>query len=361
MQTISLCMIVRNEEAVLERCLKGVTDIADEIIIVDTGSTDASKDIAARFTDRIYDFPWVDDFAAARNFSFSKATMDFIFWLDADDVITMENREKLLAIKAALTPDTDMVMLPYHVAFDESGMPTFTYERERIVRRDAGFYWVGAVHEVIAPHGTILHGDAAVEHHKLQVSDPDRNLRILENKRKAGEPLDTRLLYYYARELYYHRNYAEAIEIYREFFARADGWRENRIEACSNCAQCLLALDRTDDAMEMLLRSFLYDCPRAEICCQIGGIKLAQAEYEEAAYWYKAALHADFTGEKVGFFQPDYHDYIPLMQLCVCYDRMGNERLAKAYNDRAGRIKPRDRNYLLNCRYFQEKRNHVFR
>ena len=73
MVTISLCMIVKNEELVLARCLDTVCDLVDEIIIVDTGSTDSTKSIAARYTDKIYDFEWVNDFAAARNFSFSKA------------------------------------------------------------------------------------------------------------------------------------------------------------------------------------------------------------------------------------------------------------------------------------------------
>nr|MCR4945824.1 glycosyltransferase [Lachnospiraceae bacterium] len=76
MITISLCMIVKNESAVLARCLDTVADLCDEIVIVDTGSTDNTKEIAARYTDKIYDFEWVDDFAAARNFSFSKATCD---------------------------------------------------------------------------------------------------------------------------------------------------------------------------------------------------------------------------------------------------------------------------------------------
>ena len=73
MATVSLCMIVRNEEDVLGRCLESVKDIVDEIIIVDTGSTDRTKEIAGRFTNTVYDFPWIDDFSAARNFSFSKA------------------------------------------------------------------------------------------------------------------------------------------------------------------------------------------------------------------------------------------------------------------------------------------------
>ena len=85
MKTISLCMIVKDEEAVLDKCLKSVHDLVDEIIIVDTGSTDKTKEIAKKYTDKIYDFKWVDDFAKARNYSFSKATKDYIFWLDADD------------------------------------------------------------------------------------------------------------------------------------------------------------------------------------------------------------------------------------------------------------------------------------
>ncbi len=71
MVTISICMIVKNEESVLERCLSTVRGIADELIIVDTGSTDGTKEIARKFTEQVYDFVWCDDFSKARNFSFS--------------------------------------------------------------------------------------------------------------------------------------------------------------------------------------------------------------------------------------------------------------------------------------------------
>ena len=78
MITISLCMIVKNEERILARCLDSVADLVDEIVIADTGSTDATREIAARYTEHVYDFPWTDDFSAARNFVFSRASMEYI-------------------------------------------------------------------------------------------------------------------------------------------------------------------------------------------------------------------------------------------------------------------------------------------
>ena len=86
MISISLCMIVKNEERVLERCLQSLQGLMDEIIIVDTGSTDRTKEIAKKYTDKIYDFTWIDDFSAARNFSFSKATIPRIITIKNTDL-----------------------------------------------------------------------------------------------------------------------------------------------------------------------------------------------------------------------------------------------------------------------------------
>ena len=86
MITVSLCMIVKNEEQILQRCLDSLAGLMDEIIIVDTGSTDATKEIAAKYTDKVYDFVWIDDFSAARNFAFSKAGMEYIYSADADEM-----------------------------------------------------------------------------------------------------------------------------------------------------------------------------------------------------------------------------------------------------------------------------------
>src|SRR3990167_5438874 len=90
-QTLSLCMIVKNEEKYLEQCLNSVKDLVDEIIIVDTGSTDKTKEIWKKFDFahkiKFFDFKWIDDFSAARNESLKHAAKDWILVLDADEVL----------------------------------------------------------------------------------------------------------------------------------------------------------------------------------------------------------------------------------------------------------------------------------
>ena len=166
---ISLCMIVRDEELALPRCLDSVEGIFDEIIIVDTGSTDKTREIAEKRVGKVYDFKWIDDFSAARNYALSLAKGDWLMWLDADDVIEGENRGLLKEQIASLdTEQPDVVMLPYNVGFDECGRVTLSYERERIFRAAAGLRFEGAVHEAVAPRGKVVHGQAAVSHRKLR-------------------------------------------------------------------------------------------------------------------------------------------------------------------------------------------------
>jgi len=96
MQTlVSFALIVRNEEAKLPACLESIAGIAGEIIVVDTGSTDRTKEAAAGFGAKVFEFPWIDDFAAARNECIRHASGEWIFWLDADERVDEENREKL--------------------------------------------------------------------------------------------------------------------------------------------------------------------------------------------------------------------------------------------------------------------------
>lgn len=94
--TLSVCLIVKNEEQFLEAGLASVESLADEIIVVDTGSTDKTKEIARKFTEKVFDYPWNNDFAAARNESLRHATGDWIFILDADEVLAAHDQALFL-------------------------------------------------------------------------------------------------------------------------------------------------------------------------------------------------------------------------------------------------------------------------
>ncbi|MGI6175759.1 MAG: glycosyltransferase [Christensenellales bacterium] len=355
MITISVCMIVKNEEAVLARCLDSAKVFADEIIIVDTGSTDQTKQIARQFTEHIYDFEWIDDFAAARNYSFSKASMDYCMWLDADDVVPHSEQQKLLALKESLPSDTDMVMLKHNTTFDEAGNPTFSYYRERIMRNRAGFLWLGAIHEVIPPRGKIHYDDIAIHHMKVGPGDPDRNLRIFEKLISSGVTLDARQQFYYARELYYHQRYDEAIDIFKTFLDNTHGWVENKIDACRILSQCHLSLQQYEASFEALLKSFRYDVPRAETCCNLGAFFQLRRQYEQAIFWYKQALACTRNDRSGSFIIEDCYGYHPHLQLCLCYDALGDYHQANKHNELANICKPNMPAYTHNKNYFAAK------
>lgn len=352
MCTISLCMIVKNEQLVLERCLESVKDVVDEIIIVDTGSGDQTKQIAQKYTQRIYDYPWIDDFSAARNFSFSKADMDYCMWLDADDVLLPKDREGLLEIKKTLLPEADIVMMPYHTSFDQQGRPVFFCDRERIIRNHAGYFWEGAVHEVITPRGKIAHSPVAVTHKKIGQRDTDRNLRIYQTMLENGAELRPRDQYYYARELYDHKQFEKSAEAFAVFLAHPEGWSENKIEACRYLAYCYFALAREDEGFLSLVASFAYDIPRPETCVDLGNYFMRKQGYENAIFWFQQALAYPAHRATGGFVMPECREYLPCIQLCVCYDKLGDHIKAEYYNNKAGEFKPEAPEYLNNKRYF---------
>lgn len=352
MISLSLCMIVKNEEDVLGRCLNCMRDLADEIVIVDTGSTDRTKDIAAEFTQLVYDFPWCEDFSAARNFAFSKAGMDYTMWLDADDVMDEKNRMLLRQLKDELDPETDMVMMKYDVAFDSEGNTTLSYYRERLFKTARCYRWIGAIHEVIPQSGLVIYRDIRIRHEKLHPTEAGRNLRIFENMIANKENLDPRQRYYYGRELMYNEHIPKAIQVFEAFLQEGEGWLENNINACKDLARCYELSGEPEMALKSLFLSFLYDSPRAELCCDIGRILMKRFQYQSAVYWYETAASREMNSENGAFCLSDCYGYIPYIQLCVCYDRLGQREKAIEYNEKAGSLKPTDISYLYNKAYF---------
>lgn len=350
--TVSLCMIVKNEEATLERCLDSVAGLADEIIIVDTGSTDRTKEIAGRYTDKVVDFTWVDDFAKARNYAFSLGTQEYLLWLDADDEFLPADREKFLALKSALDWDTDAVSMNYNLAFDEHGNVTSSLTRNRLVKRENGFRWFGVVHEYLEVSGKVHRSDISVTHGRVH-GNSDRNLQIYEKRHTTGEIFSTRDLYYFANELREHKQWEKAISFYEMFLQQVDGWVEDKINACGSLSDCFRELGNLQQARAKALHSFSFDLPRAENCCRIGSLYMLENDYAKAIYWYKTASELAKPLDSYAILQHACWSWLPHLQLAVCYDRIGQYERACAHNEMAAEFIPNDSKVLANRVYFE--------
>lgn len=354
--SISLCMIVKNEEETLGRCLSSVKDAVDEIIIVDTGSDDKTKEIAAGFTDKLFDFEWINDFAAARNYSYERATKDFILWLDADDILLPEDLEKLKQLKDEFPPGVDAVMMKYNTGFDDNGKAVFSCFRERLSRGSGGFKWREPVHEFLEVGWKRINSDVCVTHAKPEGRRQNgRNLRIYEDTLARGVELSIRGMYYYARELKDNGRYADAIKRFELFLDSGKGWLEDKIAACNELALCYLTEKLPDEAINSLFRSFAFDTPRAETCCRIAYILKDKQTYRQAAFWFKLALEVGAPRESWGFRQEEYYGYVPCIELAVCYDKLGEYKMAVEFNERAGVFKPNSAAVLLNRKYFESR------
>lgn len=343
-------MIVKNESSLLSRCLESIKDIADEIIIADTGSEDDTKEKARLYTDKIYDFPWVDDFSAARNFAFSKASKDYIMWLDADDILTEESVKLLKKFKTAADCSADMIMMPYQAAFDEGGRCTFSYYRERLMKREAGFVWEGAVHEAIAPRGNTVYLDIPVEHRPEHKESSERNIKIYEKLLAQKGTLNARECYYYARELKEHGRIKEALRRLEEFSKRDDGWLEDKKCACLLLAECYEKLKDDKNRLSRLLKALEYGRPQASLCCELGRCYADKGLFDTASFWFESALNSPRARD--GFVNEDDCGFTPSLWLCVCCDRLGEYDKALSWHLKAKEYRPSHPAVLHNDKYF---------
>ncbi len=324
MITISLCMIVKNEEAVLARCLESVKKAVDEIIIVDTGSTDKTKEIAKKYTKKVYDFAWADDFSAARNEAFSKATKDYQMWLDADDIFPSEELKKLLELKKRLTSDIDIVTMKYYTHFDPQGMPINISTRGRLFRREKQFQWEDPIHEYITLVGNIEYTDIIIHHlRNPKEGQSNRNLNIYSKLEANSAAMTPRQLYYFARELKDHGMWAKSVYYFEKFLQTGQGWSEDNIAACHSLALLYNILGDKDKILPILTKSFFYGTPRAEVCSELGYYYKRAKETKTAYAWFKVAANLG-EPDTIGFILRDYWGYIPNIECCVCAYELGH-------------------------------------
>lgn len=339
--SLSLAMIVKNEDQVLGRILSQAKPVCDEIIIVDTGSTDNTVQLAESFGAKVFHFEWIDDFAAARNQAFSHCGGDWILWLDADDVITESNQQKLLALKeTALTPEIDAVVCSYQIAFDANGQCLVSMPRERLLRKAAGGSWHFPIHEayVLPSEARLLNRlDIAIEHHKPDQyveRSSDRNLNLLAKLIEAGDD-SPRTWYYYGKELRQHGRLTEAIEAFDKHVQVNQADSISRYQAMHMAMLCCMELEQYNQALNWGHQAVQSDGTRAEAWVNLGVIHYRHQAYQEAIPFLEAATHC--LPPDSGLIVEEDYSWKPYHYLSLCHEGLGSyskaiESALKAYS-----------------------------
>lgn len=326
-KSVSLCMIVKNEEEYLERCLESVRGKVDEIIIVDTGSTDKTRDIAREHTSKVYSFKWVDDFSAARNFSIQHATSDYILVLDADEYLdaTADIRNDiqsnydyyLISIKNALS---------YGGAFTHSAVRLFANHRnllfenrlhEHINILDSRFSFKGGTATSLIHH-TGYTNEMMVDREKIK-----RNMPLM--LKEAEENPDAYNLFNMGKTYMSADDYENAIK----YFRRAYPLSSNRIfmpELLTKLAYSLAQLKRYEDGLAILNDAVNLFPEDVEMRYMQGKLFMDAGYLKDAEFTFKECLK---LGDKGALVTEGSGGYMSKHMLALLYEEQN--RLAESY------------------------------
>ena len=332
MATISVCMIVKNEEAVLARCLDCLNDLAEEIIVVDTGSSDRTLEIARQYTPKVYSFPWHQDFSEARNFAFSKAACDYIYSADADEIIDEENRAAFLALKESIAPETEVVQFRYANQLRFNTTCNFDTEyRPKLFKRLRTFHWIEPIHEMIDLKVHVLESDIVI-FHAPENQHSARDFSIFRKAAAQGN-LNSRLHRMYGKGLFIAGTDADFLDAYSYFEAtlhdEARSLDDIRVSQCV-VARCARLKKENTELFKAALKNVIGGKPSAEVCCELGAFFQETKDHEEAATWYYTAA---FGAESECDIR--YSGSIALLRLSECCRALGMTEEAETYRVQA--------------------------
>lgn len=354
--TIALCLIAKNEVENLPRLLESNKDCFDEIHITDTGSTDGTIELVQKWTTGenpsntkvfLHHFEWINDFGAARNYSFSHANTDYICWEDCDDVLS--DRQSFIRWRDDAMGLADYWLATYDYASDNSGNPVVSFARERVIKRSKGFKWNYFVHEGISPvpGSAIQYITTWKVIHKRTVADIQkdkfRNLKIFEaNKSK----IDHRMRFYYGKELFEAQKPMEAFPQLMEAVTDEKLEHHDRVMGIQYACYCLQQCNQFDEAIKVAHQGLQIAPNRAEFMTVIGDCYLKKNKFMEAIPYFSAAkncpgnpMPGDIYAGPTFSFADAYGPY-PRNQLARIYFNTGDfERALKEANECFGLFK----------------------
>jgi GT2 family glycosyltransferase/tetratricopeptide (TPR) repeat protein len=377
-------MIAKNEGEVVERCLSsfiGDGTLFDQVVLVDTGSADNTKEIAKKFGCEVYDFKWVNDFSVARNFALSKVKTPYAMWNDLDDVLLPENFQKIKALKPNLA--RDIYLFAYDYAQYPSGKSACLLQRERVHKNDPSrIHWKYPVHEVIdlssIPNVTLENHPEIIVTHKRTGSgysaDMNRNVTMLEAALQKPEYRnDPRLTYYIGKELMYvvaaegSRNkkidlYQKTIKYFKKFLNAKGVWSEDQVSAQFKLAKCyhemaLLLTDKKakwmDLTEEACFTAIKMDYRWAEPYYLLGMLAWDKQNWRAAIHWFEICRSLP-KPDVLAPVEMEYHTWLPRLQLCVMYDKVGDIQKAYERNKEALEMNPTHPIIVQNDQMFRK-------
>lgn len=320
--TISCVCIVKNGELTLEKCLDSVKDIVDEFIVVDTGSTDNTREIIKKYG-KLYEIPF-EDFAITKNKALELATCDFILFMDADEYV-IEGLDKLKkyaevskCVSCRIVEGSDTVTVN-------------TYFRNRLWRNVSGWRFTGRVHETANGPGEIVtDGSIKVRHdHAYKADKPEvykerfeGYVNILTAYIKEN-PNATRERFYLARAYKDLGRKEEAISMYKEYLSQPTIFFRDEIwQSWYDIACCLKERGEYDQAFEALAGAKKVDPRRAEAYNLEGLMYYNRQDWELAIGCYKKALSLDFPEDVVLFINPREYKEVPADNISICYNAL---------------------------------------
>ena len=342
MQPISVCIIAKNEEKRIERCLSSISSYGFEIVIVDTGSTDCTKEIALKYTDKVLDFEWCDDFSAARNFSLRSASNNWIFMIDCDEWVKEIDVEELNYFRKHLSDSVGSVSRENLVT--ENGKLTLnnTDYTERFFDKRL-YHYTGIIHEQLTPirgkeinsyllKTTLLHTgyDMTAEE---QLSKNKRNYTLLL-KQLEEDPDNPYLYYQLGKTCEIIEDFAHACDYYSKGLEYDLDPELAYVQAMVvSYGNALLHTGQQDIALgfEGIYEEFAV---LADFVYLMGNIYKANGMYEQAVEQYQKATGITFCK------QNGCNSFLPCYQTGEIFELLGDTATAIACYRQCGDFKP---------------------
>lgn len=357
MSTISAAIIAYQSEEKIKALLESLKDQVDEIIVgIDSKTTDKTEEVALSFGATTFPFDLNDDFAAARQQTFDRASSDWILWIDTDDTLHSDVPIRQIADEAK--PDVGMIWFPYVYHRDEYGNVTTIFDRERLIRRVAGPKWESALHEtcrVTDPkYPTHLREQRGwVEQpNRTEEGKSERNLRILH--KMVQNPNDHRAVYYLGHQYFAATDWPEACKWYEQFLSLSSPGDviEEKWQALIYLTKARRSMGDFEGAIRSANQALLM-CPAyADAYYELSHTYLVKGDFARSIHWHEEGLTRK-QPDRVMIQNPLDYTFNPFAIVHNAYYKMGHLEKAKDAVAKAVALRPTDINLVNPLVHYQ--------